>query len=228
MHPQWTNFNFGGNKFWFSQIKFVSLVRSGPYAALHTSCFTPHLPVCFFLRRCKPFPNDCFVSCMFPRHLERIFFVSWYLRIYFSLFVGQYIFVKFVFLFHKNLLLLHMLSRRIWVKRALATSTRLQCKETTSNRFHLFKVFLMSMLSPSYLFYARELWFLWLPENLILFHLQKWTDWRARKRNSRTVLLGALDSRFFLRIWLFVLFSRKTGKYHLACLNASWLDRWSI
>lgn len=33
---------------------------------------------------------------------------------------------------------------------------------------------------------------------------------------------------FFLRIWLFVLFSRKTGKYHLACLNASWLDRWSI
>lgn len=78
MHPQWTNFNFGGNKFWFS------LVRSGPYAALHTSCFTPHLPV----RRCKPFPYDCFVSCMFPRHLKRIFFVSWYLffcsiRIYF-------------------------------------------------------------------------------------------------------------------------------------------------
>lgn len=127
MHPQWTNFNFGGNKFWFSQIKFVSLVRSGPYAALHTSCFTPHLPVCFFfLRRCKPFPYDCFVSCMFPRHLERIFFVSWYLCIYFSRFIGQYIFVKFVFLFHKNLLLLHMLSRRIWVKRAQDYNARKQ------------------------------------------------------------------------------------------------------
>lgn len=137
MHPQWTNFNFGGNKFWFNQIKFVSLVRSGPYSALHTSCFTPHLPVCFILRRCKPFPYDCFVSCMFPRHLEIIFFDSWYLCIYFSRFIGQYIFVKFVFLFHKNLLLLHMLSRRIWLKRALSPSTRLQCKETTSNRCFL-------------------------------------------------------------------------------------------
>lgn len=211
MHPQWTNFNFGGNKFWFSQIKFVSLVRSGPYAALHTSCFTPHLPV----RRCKPFPYDCFVSCMFPRHLKRIFFVSWYLRIYFSLFVGQYIFVKFVFLFLKNLLFLHMLSRRIWVKRALATSTRLQCKETTSNQFHLFKVFLMSMLSPSCLFYARKLWFLWLPENLILFHLQKWTDWCARKRNSRTVLLGALDSRFFSEFGFLYYFPEKLANITL-------------
>lgn len=205
MHPQWTNFNFGGNKFWFS------LVRSGPYAALHTSCFTPHLPV----RRCKPFPYDCFVSCMFPRHLKRIFFVSWYLRIYFSRFIGQYIFVKFVFLFHKNLLLLHMLSRRIWVKRALSPSTRLQCKETTSNWFHLFKVFLMSMLSPSYLFYARKLWFLWLPENLILFHLQKWTDWCARKRNSRTVLLVALDSRFFSEFGFLYYFPEKLANITL-------------